>query len=172
MKTLVTAYTFDPATRTLILTGYSSLYQEGILMITNTTDNIILYNFADPAYKVTVTGNIITMTYDTTSMSSTDDIQIWYDDGASPSTEATLAGVYYELETIKSLVAVPSFTTTGGTIATVAGTVAIAGMTGTNTITTVTTVTGLTNIGGFSADQVTFNTSAIQWANCIRNMLI
>jgi hypothetical protein len=36
---------------------------------------------------------------------------------------------------------------------------------------TVGTVGGLTNIGGLSADQVTYNDSAIQWATCVRNYL-
>jgi hypothetical protein len=36
---------------------------------------------------------------------------------------------------------------------------------------TVGTVGGLTNIGGLSADQVTYNNSAIQWSTCVRNYL-
>lgn len=48
----------------------------------------------------------------------------------------------------------------------IGGTTAVTG-----TLTGVTTVTGLTNIGGYSADQVTFNTSAIQWATAVRSML-
>lgn len=91
MKKLITNYTFDASAQTLTLTDYASLNQEGLLLITNTTDNVIIYNFASPTYKATVTGNVISLTYNTTSMSNSDDIQIWYDDGvAYPLTDTQL----------------------------------------------------------------------------------
>lgn len=80
-KQLIINYTFDKTAKTITLNDYSNIKQEGILLITNVTDNIMLYNFADNTYQVTVEGNKITLTYDTSSMSNTDYIQILYEDG-------------------------------------------------------------------------------------------
>jgi hypothetical protein len=80
MKKLITAYTFNPAAKTITLTGHVSVDIKGLLLITNVTDNVIIYNFADPAKSGTVTGNIITLTYDTSGMGAGDDLQIFYED--------------------------------------------------------------------------------------------
>jgi len=53
---------------------------DSILLITNVTDNIIIYNFADPTKGGTVSDNVLTLTYDTSSMSNTDKLLIFYDD--------------------------------------------------------------------------------------------
>lgn len=173
MKTLITDYTFNKTSGTLTFNDYTSILQEGLLLITNTTDNIMLYNFADPTYKATVLGNVVTLTYDTSSMDDTDDIQIWYDDGINSlpvgaSTEESQERMEFLLQQLTNLIAFPTYSVGGASIV-VSGSVAVAGMTGTNTITT---VTGLTNIGGYSAAGVTFDTSAISWGQTIRNNLI
>lgn len=79
MKILVKNYTFNPATRQITITNLISLDLEQILLITNTTDNIIIYNFAEPTLGATVSNNIITLMYNTTSMSSGDSLQIFLD---------------------------------------------------------------------------------------------
>lgn len=87
MKKLISNYTFDAASRTISFTDYTSIDLEGILLITNVTDNQIIYNFADPCFGGGVNGNTITLIYDTSSMSNTDSLQIYYDDPAvNPST--------------------------------------------------------------------------------------
>lgn len=92
MKTLVTNYTFNASAKTVTFNGFTSIDLEKILVITNVTDNIIIYNFADSTKGGTVATNVLTLTYDTTSMSNTDKLQIWYDDTAnSPATAANQA---------------------------------------------------------------------------------
>lgn len=81
MKKLITVYAFNPTAKTITLTGYDSIDIRGLLLITNVTDNIVIYNFADPAKGGTTSENIITLTYDTSSMDAGDDLQIFYDDG-------------------------------------------------------------------------------------------
>ena len=85
MKKIVTIYSFNPTAKTVTLGNYLTVDQKGLLLITNVTDNIIIYNFADPTQGGTVAGNKITLQYDTSSMSSGDNLQIFYDDGESES---------------------------------------------------------------------------------------
>lgn len=79
MKTLVKNYTFNNLTKQITITNLPSVSLEQILLITNTTSNIIIYNFAEPSLGATVSGNIITLDYDTTSMNSNDSLQIFLD---------------------------------------------------------------------------------------------
>lgn len=81
-------YIFDPADRQVIIPG--GITREKLVLITNVTDNKVIYNFSDPELTATdyiiatdirnVTTTRVTLAYDTTSMSSTDKLQIVYDD--------------------------------------------------------------------------------------------
>ena len=44
-------YTFNPATRTIVLSSY--VPQERMILITNVTTNTVVYNFSDPNAKAT-----------------------------------------------------------------------------------------------------------------------
>lgn len=90
MKILVENYTFNSSTRQVTLTDYTSVNLESFLLITNVTDNIIIYNFADPAKGGTVSTNVLTLDYDTTAMSNGDTLQIFIDDGEKSASETTL----------------------------------------------------------------------------------
>jgi hypothetical protein len=81
VKILVQKYTFDKVAKTVTFTDYTTIRLDSILLITNVTDNIIIYNFADnPSKGGTVTGNVLTLLYDTSSMANSDKLQIFYDD--------------------------------------------------------------------------------------------
>lgn len=80
MKTLISDYTFDASAKTITFNGYSSIDLNRILLITNTTDNIIIYNFASAAKGGSVATNVLTLDFDTTGMDDDDSIQIYYDD--------------------------------------------------------------------------------------------
>ena len=81
-------YIFNAAARQLVIPG--GITREKLVLITNVTDNKVIYNFSDPeltatAYEVStdirnVTTTRVTLAYDTTSMSSTDKLQIVYDE--------------------------------------------------------------------------------------------
>lgn len=81
MKILVTSYTFDASARTITLPGYTTVNLERILLITNVTSNIIIYNFASSTKGGAVAGNTINLDYDTSSMADADKLMIYYDDG-------------------------------------------------------------------------------------------
>jgi len=87
MKVLFQDYTFNAATKqiTFDTTDVVSLAQ--VLVITNVTDNVIIYNFADPAKGGVIANNVLTLTYDTTTMSNSDSLQIFLDLYGTPSTD-------------------------------------------------------------------------------------
>jgi hypothetical protein len=104
MKILVENYTFNAGTRQITLTDYTSVNLESFLLITNVTDNIIIYNFADPAKGGTVSTNVLTLDYDTTAMSNGDTLQIFIDDGEKSASETTLEALKDVSDYLKILV--------------------------------------------------------------------
>ena len=87
-------YTFNASTRTITLNR--AVKRESLLLITNVTTNTVIYNFSDPNLKATsytvASGNValnqaasdvtttIVLNYNTTSMSSTDKLQVIVDE--------------------------------------------------------------------------------------------
>lgn len=81
-------YLFDASEREVVIPG--GIQREQLILITNVTDNKVIYNFSDPeltatSYQIsTDIRNVVTtrvvLAYDTTSMSDTDKLQIVYDD--------------------------------------------------------------------------------------------
>jgi hypothetical protein len=90
MKILFEDYTFNAATKQITFNTTSVVGLEQLLVITNVTDNIIIYNFADPSAGGTVANNVLTLDYDTTSMSNTDNLQIFLDNLESPASDEML----------------------------------------------------------------------------------
>ncbi len=81
MKLQIQNYTFNKTAKTVTFTDYTTIRLDSVLLITNVTDNLIVYSFADPLLGGTVTNNVLTLTYDTSAMDDTDKLQIFYDDG-------------------------------------------------------------------------------------------
>lgn len=74
-------YEFDASQKTITISGaaFTSLFnEESILLVTNVTDNIIIYNPYCDGFGGTfnTTDFILTLEYDTTGMEDTDNIQI------------------------------------------------------------------------------------------------
>lgn len=81
-------YTFAPSTGIITISGaaYTSLVNsEGVLLVTNITDNIIIYNPYCDGFGGTVnsTAFTITLEYDTVGMNATDELQIVLYDGTT-----------------------------------------------------------------------------------------
>ena len=95
MKELIKDYIFDPTNKNVVFNNYDKIDLERVLLITNVTDNVIIYNFANPvAGGRVVNNNILNLQYDTTTMSDTDKLQIFYEVDAVPAKEATQADMY------------------------------------------------------------------------------
>lgn len=169
MKKLITNYIFDASAKTVTFTDYTTIIREGILLITNVTDNIIIYNFADSTAGGTVANNVITLTYSTITMDDSDDLQIFYDDGLNQVVDVSQMEIL--LRTLIEAVASPTWyqlaTNALQTILLSGSTTAVTG-----TLTGVTTVTGLTNVGGVSAAGMSTEVSSQSWAINIRSLLI
>ena len=81
-------YLFDASAREVIIPG--GVQRENLILITNVTGNKVIYNFSDPELTATtysiqtdirnVTTTRVILSYDTTSMSDTDQLQIVVDD--------------------------------------------------------------------------------------------
>ena len=83
MKIRLTNATFSAAAKTIAHSSFSDVTLSGIQVITNVTDQIIIYNFADTTKGGTLSVDTLTLEYDTTSMSDTDELMILVEDGAT-----------------------------------------------------------------------------------------
>jgi hypothetical protein len=93
MKQIIPTYTFSASAKTVTFTDLDSISLERILLITNTTKNVILYNFADPTKGGTVATNVLTLATSTTGMADTDKLNIVYDmDKRDVTYEKTVVG--------------------------------------------------------------------------------
>lgn len=79
MKKLLTGWLFDTDKGAITFIDYSSIRIESVLLIINTTKNVVMYNWCDGKLSGTVLGNILTVDYDTKRMSNQDRLQIYYD---------------------------------------------------------------------------------------------
>jgi hypothetical protein len=89
---IVGGYTFNPANKTVTFTGLQyTITLANILLITNTTANTIIYNFADATNgAVSFADNVLTLDHNTVSMSATDALQIYIDVESYDESMATL----------------------------------------------------------------------------------
>lgn len=70
-------YTFDASAKQVTVLAHTELFtKEYLLLITNTTDSKIIYNFGCEGYGGSIAGSTITLEYDTTSMNDGDNLQI------------------------------------------------------------------------------------------------
>lgn len=152
------SYSFDASAKQVVITldeGSPSL--EAMLVITNVTDNVIIYNFANPLLGATLSGNTFTLTYDTTLMSDTDDLQIWYyaaDDLAV--TDSDVAGLTAALRSLINILGSnAAFPDTAGrmrvAIDAITTGLTLSTLTTLGTVTSVTAVANQTNIGALAA---------------------
>ena len=90
MKILFEDYSFNAATQQITFNTDSIISLEQLLVITNVTDNVIVYNFADPTKGGTISNNVLTLTFNTTAMSSSDKLQIFLDNTLTPASEESV----------------------------------------------------------------------------------
>jgi hypothetical protein len=74
-------YTFNASAKTIDITGFPQLSLEQILLVTNVTNNLVIYQFNSVSHGGTIgfaAGiNTITLDYDTTGMENSDSLQIF-----------------------------------------------------------------------------------------------
>lgn len=158
MKIQVTNYTFDKTAKTVTFTDYTTIRLDSLLLITNVTDNVIIYNFANPLLGGTVSGNVLTLTYNTSSMDNADKLQIFYDDSdvqpANTTNQIELAELTETLqELVSRLNVLASMASSGAPALRVIPIASVStAVTGTVTATVASTaITNVTNLGGVPA---------------------
>jgi len=77
---LRTDYVFDASEGTITFTD--NVIENYLEVIINSTDGIIIYNSISPSTTGTLVDKVLTLIYDTSSMSDTDDLQIFYGEAA------------------------------------------------------------------------------------------
>lgn len=180
MKTLIDDYSFNASTKQITLNELTSIKIEQILLITNITDNTIIYNFADSSLGGSVVGNVLTLKYDTTLMDNLDSLQIFIE---TPNTDFVqlnnlltdgIAEIVHQLQSLRN----------DGGMADVSGRVRCNVETGTinvGTATTVTTVTGVTTVGtvtnmsqagGMALQQSVVGLTNNSWNNKRSNIIV
>lgn len=72
-------YTFNAVAKTITLNGLTPVAIEHVLLITNIERAAVIYQFNSNQLGGTISGNVITLDYDTTQQLSTDPLQIFID---------------------------------------------------------------------------------------------
>lgn len=70
-------YSFNAVSKQVTFIGISGLTLDQIIIITNVTDNILIYNFMDPVKGGSLVGSVLTLDYDTSGMGNSDNLQIY-----------------------------------------------------------------------------------------------
>ena len=81
MKKVISRYTFNPTLRQVTFLDYQAIYLEGVLTIVNVNTGTLIYSFMDATKNGMSKDNVLTLTYNTSTMNGTDSLQIWYEDG-------------------------------------------------------------------------------------------
>ena len=81
-KQLITQYQYIPASQQIVFPF--PIVQGNILLIVDVTQNVIIYNFASTSTGGTVNGYTLTLTYNTTTYASSDQLLIYYDMPPTP----------------------------------------------------------------------------------------
>lgn len=76
---IVKNYTFDASARTITFDDYTEIFLENILIIVNKSyNNAVIHSSSSSSRTGSVSGNVLTLSYNTESMSDTDKLQIRY----------------------------------------------------------------------------------------------
>jgi DNA-binding transcriptional regulator YbjK len=103
MRVLFKEYTFDPILKQITFNSSDLIELPNVLLITNVTSNVVIYNFASSALGGSLSQNVLTLDYNTAAMASTDELQIFLDLYGSPASEPTLAALNDQIALMKRL---------------------------------------------------------------------
>ncbi len=99
---IVEQYTFDKVAKTIRLPSIPNLKLEGIQLITNLTTGTLIYQFNSVALGGTVTGDVLTLTYNTDAMSNSDRLQILYNPPTGGVYDRLLSLFYQLVELVRA----------------------------------------------------------------------
>jgi hypothetical protein len=79
MNKTITNYTFNKTAKTITFPDYTTMKLEYFKLIVNVETNTIIYNFASNGKGGSLSGNVLTLDYDTSSMNNDDKLMIVYE---------------------------------------------------------------------------------------------
>lgn len=79
MKQIIKNYTFNASARTVTFSDFTAISLDRLLLVTNVTANVVVYQFNDPTLGASAAGNVLTLAADTSTMHNGDKLQIIYD---------------------------------------------------------------------------------------------
>ena len=167
------SYTFNASLKQITLNDIPSLSLENILIITNVTDGVQIYNFADNNLNATISNNVISLEFDTTSMSNSDSIQIFIEDGdVSTDTTSILEYLTCLGQCMKRLLANISYP---AWLDRALNRLRVTGILESGTLTTCTTcstVSNISNIGGYPAQYLMETSLKNTWMTGVRSKIV
>lgn len=83
MDKVLTNYTFSKTAKTVTFSDYTTIRLDHIKAVINVTSGTVIYQPNSATKNGTVLNNVLTLTYDTSSMNDADKLMIIYDDGSS-----------------------------------------------------------------------------------------
>ena len=154
MKHLVKNCVFSAVAKTV--TFPVQITQDRLLLITNTTRNRIIYNFADPLTGGVMTGNVLALVADTAGMQDDDALQVYAEDGISQDEALTrIAESMSELAlAIRRLQAVAPLPDPTGRVRAAIETGSLSQV---STVSNVSNVTSVNGFAGYSSAPVPFS---------------
>jgi len=156
-------YTFNKVTKTVTFNDYRTVYLAGIKLITNVTTGTIIFQFNDGTKNGTVSGNVVTLDYNTTSMSNTDQLMIIYEEPSIHSDSQTWIGLLAKIwQTVKT----PPWTVYTG-----AGPQVRVLVDTSSGIGTINTLTSLTQLAGLDARWALWNQWGAEYKLGIRSKI-
>jgi hypothetical protein len=161
MNIKIDNYTFDKTAKTVTFLDYDSISLSRVMGIVNAENNVMFYNCAGTGKGGSVSGNVLTLDYDTSAMANTDKLQIIYDDKDA----SLLVQLIESIKLLFRVMANPPWVDKSANQmrAQVTGSLTTAG--------TVSTVTTITNLGGYPAQQGIIDQNRAAWAVLCRGRL-
>ena len=106
MRILVQNYTFNKGTKQITLSDYQTIKLESVLAVIDVTNNKTIYQSNDPNRGGSVSGNILTLDYDTNTadFDNSDKLQIFYEKQDDQATETTLADIKTSVQLLDNAV--------------------------------------------------------------------
>ena len=104
---IIKNYTFNPTAKTIKFNDFASIDLSSIKLITNVSNGTIIYQFNDATKLGTVSGNTLTLSYNTVSMSSSHKLMIIYEEASEKAEQHFLIRLLSE---IRQAIRNPSWT--------------------------------------------------------------
>jgi hypothetical protein len=163
MKTKINNYVFNPINKTIVFSDYDSIKLDNVILIVEVTTGTIIYNFAAANLTGAVSGNILTLNYDTTSIANTSNLAIYYDDSnTSASTDESIV-LLRRLVQLLTPVGVQDIAQRQRVV--------VEGIAGSAVVTTVGTVNNMNALAGVDARFPIIDQARNTFANAIRQNL-